>query len=82
LTRTGVVLDRVGVVATTCSTCGTVGIYVRSRLIGRVNLSTSSTHNRVVKLLPPFSARSGTVSVKVLTAGRPVVIDGLVTSHD
>ena len=81
LSRTGVSADRLGVVVTTCSSCGKVAIYVGSKRIGTIDLHSSSTHRRVVKLLPVFSLRSGTVKVKVLTAGKTVAIDGLVISR-
>ncbi|HJQ04452.1 MAG TPA: hypothetical protein VJ872_03355 [Nocardioides sp.] len=74
-------LDRVGVVATTCPTCGTVGVYVGGRLVGRISLVSSGTHNRVVKLLPSFTTRTATVSVRVLTSGRLLAVDGLVASQ-
>lgn len=81
LTRTHASLDRVGVVATTCPTCGKVGISVGSTRIGTVNLHASGTHHKVITLLPAFGQRSGTVSVTVLTARGSVAIDGLVISR-
>jgi hypothetical protein len=81
LTRTGVTLDRVGLVAKTCPGCGTVGVYVGTKLIGRISLSSGSTHYRVLEMLPPFSQRRGTVTVKVLTSGASVVVDGVVMSR-
>ncbi|HWU24063.1 MAG TPA: fibronectin type III domain-containing protein [Nocardioides sp.] len=81
LSRAGLTLDRVGVVATTCPSCGTVGAYVGGRLIGRISLVSSGTHNRVIKLLPRFTTRTGTVSLRVLSSRRTVVVDGLVSSR-
>jgi hypothetical protein len=81
LTRTRASLDRVGLVAKTCRGCGTVGVYVGSTLIGRLSLAAASTHYRAVLLLPRFRGRSGTVTVKVLTSGRPVTLDGVVISR-
>lgn len=78
LKRTGAQLSRVGIVATRCTTCGKVGVYVGSALVGRIDLHASSTKNRQVVMLPAFSPRSGTVTIKVLTAGQLVRIDGLV----
>ncbi|WP_460790092.1 fibronectin type III domain-containing protein [Nocardioides maradonensis] len=82
LSHGAVAVDRVGVVATTCPSCGTLGVYVAGRLVGRVSLASSGTHNRVVKLLPRFASRSAAVSVRVLSSGRPVVVDGLVAGQD
>jgi streptogramin lyase len=76
LTRTSVQLDRIGVVATRCSTCGVVGVYVNGVLIGKVNLYGTLAY-RVLYVLPKFSYRTGTVTLKVLTSGKQVQIDGL-----
>jgi hypothetical protein len=74
-------LDRVGIVATTCATCGTVGVYVGGVGVGKISLVSSTvTHQRVL-VLPAFSARSGAVSLKVLTSGRLVLLDGLLLSR-
>jgi hypothetical protein len=81
LTRSGgVSITHVGVVATACSTCGTVAVYIGSTLIGKISLYASTTHYKVIKVLGT-SSRSGTVTVKVLTSGKLVAIDGLVVSH-
>ena len=81
LTRTHASLDRVGVVATTCRTCGKVEVSVGSTRIGTVNLHAAGTHHEVIKLLPAFRQRAGTITVTVLTARRNVTIDGLVISR-
>jgi hypothetical protein len=81
LHRTGATLDRVGVVATTCPTCGAIAVYVGRTRIGTVNLHAAATHRKVIKVLPKFRLRSGTVSVKVLSSGKTVAIDGLVLSR-
>jgi hypothetical protein len=81
MSRSGASVARVGVVVTTCASCGKVALYVGSKLIGTVDLHSSTTRHRVVKLLPKFSLRNGTVKVKVLTSGKSVAIDGLVVSR-
>jgi hypothetical protein len=82
LTRTGgVSIKHVGVVAKTCSSCGTVGLYIGSKYLGKINLASSATHYKVIKMLPAISARSGTVTVKVLSSGKTVAIDGVVISR-
>lgn len=81
LARTGALTKRLGIVATTCARCGTVGVYVGSTLIGKVSLVSSTTQRHHLLMLPPFSYRSGTVVLKVLTSGKTVQIDGLVTSR-
>jgi hypothetical protein len=77
LTRSDTHADRLSVVATTCKHCGTIGIYLNSALIRKVNLYSASTHVRHLFVLPTFKYRSGTVLLKVLSSAKPVQIDGL-----
>lgn len=77
LTRTSAKVSRIALVATKCPTCGVVGIYVGSTLIGKVNLARATTANRVLIVLPAFSLRSGTVTIKVLSTRKSVRIEGL-----
>jgi hypothetical protein len=74
-------IDRIDVLATTCAKCGKVSVYVGSHHIGTIDLHAGSTHHQVLKSLPTFSARSGTVTLKVVTSGRSVAIDGLLLSR-
>jgi hypothetical protein len=76
LTRTGAQLKRVALVFTRCSTCGTVGVYVNGALVGKISTAGTAA-NKVVVILPAFSYRTGTVTLKVLTSGKPVYVDGL-----
>ena len=76
LTRTNAQLDRVAVIAARCSTCGVIGIYIGPHLIGKIDTS-GSTLYRKLYVLSPFSYRTGTVTIKVLSSGKPVKIDGL-----
>ena len=77
LTRPGAALTRVAVVATRCPTCGTVGVYVNGISVGRVNLYSAPIVRQAVIALPPFSYRTGTVTLKVLSSGKSVQVDGL-----
>ncbi len=78
LTRTGgTSFKQLFLVATTCSTCGTVDVMVGSVRIARVNLASASTVNKKMIPLPSFSTRSGTVVLKVVTSSKQVIIDGL-----
>jgi hypothetical protein len=81
LTRTGAVVERIGVLATTCSTCGKVGVYVGGTLVGSVNLAASSTHYRTLLYVSRFSLRSGSVVLKTLTSNKLVQVDGLLLSR-
>jgi hypothetical protein len=81
LTLVGAQLDRLAVLATTCPTCGLVGVYVKDALVGAVDLHAASTHERQLLTLPAFGYRTGTVTLKVLTSGKLVRIDGVGTSR-
>ena len=81
LSRSGARLARVGVVATTCAKCGTVGVYVGGRWMGRLSLYSPAAHRQVILLLPRFSYRTGTVTLKTVSTGKTVQIDGLVISR-
>jgi hypothetical protein len=70
-------LDRIAIIATKCSTCGMISVYVGTTLIAKINLHAATTERAQVIALAPFSLRSGTVDVKTLTAGKTIQIDGL-----
>lgn len=72
--------SRLGLVASTCSTCGKVAIYVGAHKVGTLNLKGTKASRKIL-LLPVFSARAGTVKIKVLTSKLSVVIDGLVDAQ-
>ena len=81
LTRTKADVDRIGVVATTCAKCGSVSVYVGAHQVGTISLHSSGAHHQVLKSLPTFSTRSGTVKLTVTTSGKTVAIDGLLLSR-
>jgi hypothetical protein len=78
LTRTGLMAQsQLLVVVTTCSTCGTFDVFLGSTRIGSVNLHSATTVNKKVIALPSFSIRNGTVTLRVTSSGKTVIIDGL-----
>jgi hypothetical protein len=82
LTRSGAQFDRVGILATRCATCGTVGIYSGTTLLGKINLAHSTTQHQVLLILPKLaSVRTATIKIKVLSSGKTVQIDGLAVSR-
>lgn len=81
LTRTGLQTSRISLVATKCPSCGVVGVYVGSTLLGKVNLYSSTLKRKAVIALPRFSLRTTTVTLKVLSSGKTVQVDGLATSR-
>ena len=81
LTLAGVHLDRVGIVAVTCPACGQVALLVGATQIGTIDLHSTAIRHQVVLALPTFSSRTGTVTVKVVSRGKIVRIDGLAVSQ-
>jgi hypothetical protein len=81
LTRTGVRVRRIGVVATTCPTCGKVAVLVDGRRVGTVNLSSATYHRSQVRMLPAVKRERGTVTLRVRSSGLLVQVDGLVLSR-
>lgn len=78
LKRTGAKYRRLALVATTCSTCGTAKVYLGSTLLKTVSLKSSTTKRKVVIPIDvSASVRSGTITVKQASGGKPVIIEGL-----
>lgn len=81
LTRSGVSARRIGIIATTCSTCGSLDVWVGSTYAGRVSLVSSTWRTKQVKWLATFtSTRSGTLTLRT-TSSRTTVVDGVLVSH-
>lgn len=82
LTRTSGGVYQVGVIATTCATCGALAVYVAGVKVGTISLVSSSTVPRALKVLPRFSAKkTGSVKLVVTSAtGKLVKIDALATT--
>jgi uncharacterized protein YjbI with pentapeptide repeats len=78
-TTSTVAVRRASLLALTCSTCGSVTVYVGSRTLGTVSLRSSVTRRAVIAL-PALSAKvSGVVRLVVSRAGMTRV-DGLALS--
>lgn len=73
-------VDRVGVLVIECPRCGTVGVYLGSALLAKINLAHSTGVLRLI-VLPHFSLRTTTVSVRTLSSGREVTVDGLAATQ-
>jgi hypothetical protein len=72
------VARRIALLATTCSTCGTVKVYWGSTLLKSIGLHSATTVNRQLISVATFtSARSGTLTIKVSSSGKKVIVDGV-----
>jgi hypothetical protein len=81
LSLPGARLKRVGLVATTCRTCGKVKVLVDGKKVKAVNLEAPRNRRRQVIMLPSFRRERATVTIKVRSSGRKVQIDGIVVSR-
>lgn len=80
--RTLVSARRIVLVASTCPTCGTVAVYLGSRLLRTISLASRTTASqRVFTVAAWATLHAGIVTVKVSTTGRTVIIDGLGVSR-
>lgn len=69
--------NRVALLATRCSGCGTVDVLVGGKMVGHANLYASRTLNRQVITLPKFAARTGSLVIRVTSQGKRVTLDGV-----
>ncbi|HET7312381.1 MAG TPA: glycoside hydrolase domain-containing protein [Mycobacteriales bacterium] len=73
---------RVGIVATRCATCGKVRIIVGGHSVGVISLTAPKALHKQTLLLPAFTSLwKGTVTIRVISSGQTVQIDGLVVSR-
>lgn len=78
LTRSQVTARRIVVVATTCRTCGSIKVYWGSTLLKIISLKSSTTVNKkVISVVTWTAPKTGTLTIKVASSGKKVIIDGL-----
>jgi hypothetical protein len=71
-------IKRVALVVTKGKRYGVVKVYLGKHLLKKVSLAAKRTKKMKVVNVAGFStARAGTIKVKVVSAGKPVVIEGL-----
>jgi hypothetical protein len=80
--RPTVTTDRVGIVATTCASCGSVYLFVGTTPIGAISLVSATPSYRTLLLLPRLpQSLTGTLMIVVTSAtGKIVQIDGVLAS--
>jgi uncharacterized protein YjbI with pentapeptide repeats len=78
VSRTKRYVRQVGVVATTCPTCGRVAVFVGSTRVGVISLRSRTRSDRSLLLLPRLPRRlQGQVRVVVVSSGRLVRLDSI-----
>ena len=71
---------QVGLVVTTCSTCGTLDVRLGGAYLGRKSLVSSTARAKQVVWLPLGTLRTGTLTLTTVGAKR-VYVDGVVLRH-
>jgi photosystem II stability/assembly factor-like uncharacterized protein len=78
LTLAGVQAKQVGILATTCPTCGSVRVTFGGTTFGTVSLVSSTTKTKQLITFPAFSSvKTSDAVIKITTSGKTVQIDGL-----
>jgi hypothetical protein len=77
LTRSGGRAVQVAVVVTKCANCGSVAVYAGSTRLGVIKLAAAKTARRTVVVLPRFSLRTFTLTLRVTSSGKPVQVDAV-----
>jgi uncharacterized repeat protein (TIGR01451 family) len=82
LARSRLAARHLGVVATRCPGCGSVVVRWNGRALRSFSLAAAKTQKGVLLQLPALPAlQRGTLTVEVLTTGKPVKIEGLAASQ-
>ena len=77
-----VTAQQVTVLVTTCAKCGTANVYLGSRLVGRINTYSRTTHYQQLRRLPAFRTTTGTLAIRHSSAvSTPVYVDGIATTR-
>jgi hypothetical protein len=66
------------ILVTTCPGCGTLHVYWQGVLVKTVSLnSTTIVHRKLITVATFASTRSGTLTLRISSSNRPVVVDGV-----
>lgn len=83
LTRTGLNAHRIRLFVLTCPSCGRVQVLWNGRVVGAFNLVTARTLHRhpLPEITLPALSTGGSLVVRVASANRPVVLDGVAVTR-
>ena len=77
----GVAAVRVGIVATTCPTCGSVNVSLGGKVLGSISLTSPTTQRQQLLILSSFARRTGSLVIAVTSrSGLSVQLDGVAVS--
>ena len=79
LARAGVVAKGISLRVAACRRCGTIAVLWNGRLLRKIDLRSSGPQRtRVLQVAQFQTVRTGTVVIRVVSRGKPVVVDALV----
>ncbi|HVM19566.1 MAG TPA: fibronectin type III domain-containing protein [Egibacteraceae bacterium] len=82
LTAPRATLSDASLVATRCSGCGRVQVLLDGKVIKKVSLHAARTQRKaIIPVLRERRARTGVLSLRVASTGKPIEIDGLATAR-
>ena len=81
LTLRGAQLRRLALVVRTCPSCGKVAIALNGVRYSTADTYSATRQERVILVQPRTTLRTATITLRVVTAGKPVHIDGLAISR-
>jgi uncharacterized delta-60 repeat protein len=77
LTLSGARWRHLAVVVTTCPNCGSLDVFLGSKLLKTLDLSASLRHRKVMSVAGKAKAQSGDIRLVVHSSGHPVTVEGL-----
>jgi len=77
LSATSVKYKKLYLVASTCTTCGSVKVYLGSTLLKTISLKGATAYKKAFLIYSGTAVKSGTLKVKVSVSGKYDRIDGL-----
>lgn len=78
-TRASASGTQVAVLATTCTSCGRVRVFIGDTAVGTISLQGTWHHHHWLSV-PAFSIRGGSLKLRVVSSGKRVRIDGFAMS--
>jgi GH25 family lysozyme M1 (1,4-beta-N-acetylmuramidase) len=82
LTREALQAHRIRVLAETCPTCGQIRVRWNNEVVGTFDLVSKTTlHQRLLAEVILPAVQTGTMQIRVISAHRPVVIDGVAVTR-
>ena len=81
LTRTGAVPGRAGLVVARGKGYGSIAVLYNGKTVKTISLSARSTQREVVITLPRVTKAKTTITVRVTSTKKPVVLDGLLLAR-